>query len=124
MRCAPYSWASEHLVPSEWRCLVGLGAMALVERVCDWGQAFGSELYSIPSVVFQLCAVTRTQDTGSPLVFLPPCLPLAAIVNSKTLWTIGPNKLFLRQVALAMVFYHSNKTVTDTLCKSNICGNN
>lgn len=100
----------EYLV-SSWQNCLGKIRCDLVGTNVPLGAGFEVSEEAIPSVLCLLLAVGDGRCQLSP----PPCVRLT-IIDSNPL-SITPIKCFLK-IALAMVFYHRNRTVTNTTIKN------
>lgn len=94
----------------------------MLEEVHHWGRAL--RLYSLAS--FPVCYLTfvlMVEDLRSQLFCSVPQSLLLVTIPSFFDGLTNPNKLFLLQVSLAVVFYHRNRKPTkictvDSSCKS------
>lgn len=116
----PETRASEHWSPVVRAVGEGLGSVDLLEEVCYWGEHWGfqNSCHSPLSVCLSyliLCFVVFVSrhelSATDPTPVCAATFPSTMATDSPCK-TVGQNKLFLLEVASAVVSYHSNWEVT------------
>lgn len=115
-KCLPYFWAVGHLVSSWCHCLRRFRRCSFVGGSTSLEAGFESLRLHPTS---RLCSLLHTRQDSSSVLSAPDTMPAVLLCLSLTMMdsqfsgTTTPNKPFLLQIALVMVFCCRHRKVTN-----------